>query len=72
MSAQQQPGALSPHEVIVEALARIAAAYPALTFADERAADEAAEAFRRALRIIQYQLRRDLPPPALPPLSALP
>jgi predicted ABC-type transport system involved in lysophospholipase L1 biosynthesis ATPase subunit len=63
MSAQQQPGALSPREVIIEALARIETAYPALLFADERATEEAGEAFRRAVRIVEYQLRRDIPAP---------
>jgi methylglyoxal synthase len=72
MSAQQHPGEPSPHEVIVEALARIAAAYPALTFADERATEEAGEAFRRAVRIVEYQLRRDIPVALTPALPRLP
>jgi hypothetical protein len=61
----------SPQAAITAAQAQIEAAYPALVFADERATDEAGEGFRRALRIIRYQLRRDIPattilPPSVP------
>jgi transcription elongation GreA/GreB family factor len=72
MAAQQQPGEPSPHEAIVAALARIAAAYPALTFADERATEEAGAAFRRAVRLVEYQLRRAIPAPRTPAPPRLP
>lgn len=50
-----------PHEAIADALARIEAAYPALAFADERAADEAGQYIRQGLRAIRQQLRRARP-----------
>jgi hypothetical protein len=57
----------APYAEITAALARIEAAYPALLFADERATEEAGEGFRRAVRLIKYQLRGALAAPASPP-----
>jgi hypothetical protein len=65
MSEQPRAAAPSPHELIAEALRRIEAAYPALLFADERATDEAGESFRRAVRIVQFRLRRSIPLPTI-------
>ena len=71
MPDQPPAAARTPHEVIAEALARIAVAYPALVFAGERATEAAAEGFRRAVRLVRYQLRRTLAAPA-PPTPAAP